>query len=68
MASVQFSQDGTRLLTAGDDGIVRVWTLDTDELIGIARSRLSRGLTTAECRRYLHQVPCPASVRGPAGS
>jgi len=56
---VQFSADGKRLITTGFDGTVRVWALDLDELIGIARDKLTRGLTTPECRQYLHVDRCP---------
>ena len=65
---MEFSRDGRRLVTAGYDGVVRVWTLDIAELVRIARHRLTRGLTDPECRRYLHQVPCPELVRTPAGA
>jgi WD40 repeat protein len=43
--------DGRHLLTSAD-GVVRVWLLDTDELVALARSRLTRGLTDAEWDRY----------------
>jgi WD40 repeat protein len=55
--AVSFSPDGSRLVTAARDGIVRVWALDLDELIGIARSEVTRELTAEECQRYLHG-PC----------
>lgn len=54
---VRFTPDGRRLVTTWADGITRVWTLDLDELVGIAEDRVTRGLTTAECRQYLHG-PC----------
>lgn len=57
---IAFSPDGTRLASAGDDGQVRVWALDTDDLIKIARSKLTRSLTDAECREYLRVDECPA--------
>jgi WD40 repeat protein len=41
-----------------DDGQLRVVTIDTGELLGIARSSLTRGLTQEECDRY-HFDPCP---------
>jgi WD40 repeat protein/DNA-binding SARP family transcriptional activator len=37
---------------------VRVWALDPELLLRIARSRVTRSLTEEECRRYL-QRPCP---------
>jgi WD40 repeat protein len=58
---VEFSRDGRRVVTTWDDGVTRVWTLDLDELIDIARDRVTRGLTTAECKQYLHVDSCPSS-------
>ena len=37
---------------------VQLWTLDIDRLLQIARHRVTRSLTTAECRQYL-QGSCP---------
>jgi WD40 repeat protein/class 3 adenylate cyclase len=50
---VAFSPDGTRLATAGDE-TVRVYVLPIQELIDLARSRLTRSWTEDECRHYLH--------------
>jgi len=36
----------------------RVWTLDQEQLVSIAESRLTRTLTDAECRRYLEADSC----------
>jgi WD40 repeat protein len=58
-SDVEFSPDGKRLVTTWADGVTRVWTLDLDELIDIARERVTRGLTTAECKQYLHTATCP---------
>ena len=60
-SGVAFSPDGRRLITSWADGTTRVWTLDLDELTGIARDRVTRGLTTAECKQYLHADSCPSS-------
>jgi WD40 repeat protein/DNA-binding SARP family transcriptional activator len=54
-----YGPDGRTLASRGDDGVVRVWTLDLDELVGIARRRLTRGLTEEECRQFLQQETCP---------
>jgi hypothetical protein len=35
--------------------LVRVWALDLDVLIDIARTKVTRELTDDECRQYLHQ-------------
>jgi len=57
---VRFHPDGTRLLSTSADGVARLWTLDTDQLTRIARTRVTRGLSDAECRQYLHVPSCPA--------
>ena len=54
-----FTRDGRHLVTMWADGLARVWTLDTDELVRIAGSRLTRGLSAGECERYLHVATCP---------
>lgn len=40
-------------------GRIGIYTLDTDELMEIARSRLSRDLTDEECQAYLNMDSCP---------
>jgi WD40 repeat protein len=60
MTSVAFSPDGKRLATGSDDGIVRVYVLPVHELAAVARSRLTRGWTTTECRQYLPGGRCPS--------
>lgn len=56
-----FSPDGTKLSSADEDGIVRVWALDVEELVTIARSRVTRSLDDAECRQYLRLERCTAA-------
>ena len=55
VGGVAFSPDGTRLASTSLDGMVRVWALDLDDLIAIARTKVTRELTDDECRQYLHQ-------------
>jgi WD40 repeat protein/DNA-binding SARP family transcriptional activator len=57
---VRFSADGSRLVSVGPDGRVRVWAMNLDDLIEIARAKLTRALTDEECRQYLHLERCPA--------
>jgi WD40 repeat protein len=59
VTGVDFHRNGTHLVTGGGDS-VRGWTLDTDELVAIARSRAARSLTDTECQTYLHIDACPA--------
>jgi WD40 repeat protein/DNA-binding XRE family transcriptional regulator len=56
---VSFSPDGERLSTAGADGSIRTYTLQLDNLIALARSRLTRTLTNEECQMFLHVETCP---------
>jgi WD40 repeat protein len=60
LSDVSFSPDGTRLVSASFDGSIRTYVLPLDELIEIARSRLTRTWTPEECRQYLQTSDCPA--------
>ena len=55
-----FSPDGKLLAGVRSEPTpyVHVWALDVDRLLRIARQRVTRSLTDAECRRYL-QGRCP---------
>jgi WD40 repeat protein len=56
---VAFSPDGSRLASSSIDGTTRVYAVDVDDLVALARSRLTRWLTPEECRQYLHLEECP---------
>lgn len=58
ISSLAFGPDGDRLVSTSA-GVARVWALDLDDLTGIAESRLTRSLTSDECRQYLHVESCP---------
>ncbi|MBY5163475.1 BTAD domain-containing putative transcriptional regulator [Salsipaludibacter albus] len=59
---VRVSPDGRHV--AVSDGAptssVFVWTMDHDEVVDIARSRLVRSWTLEECQQYLRTDTCPA--------
>ena len=55
--SVAFSPDGS-LLASVDGTTVRVWALDIDDLLEIARQNVTRSFTDEECRQYLHVSAC----------
>ncbi|HSL30089.1 MAG TPA: protein kinase [Anaerolineales bacterium] len=56
---VSFSPDGKRLAVGGVSGVY-IFVLPTDELVALAKSRLTRSLTDEECQQYLHVDTCPA--------
>ncbi len=59
VGGVDFVGDTQHLLvTALETGELRKVTSDTEELLGIARSRVTRGFTDTECTTY-HIDPCP---------
>ncbi len=53
-----FSPDGRLLATAGADGYARLFGASVPELLAIARSRLNRGPSPAECSRYFTDAEC----------
>ncbi|MDX1417646.1 MAG: hypothetical protein R3293_25810, partial [Candidatus Promineifilaceae bacterium] len=57
---IAFSPNGSYLAGAGADGTVRIYLLPVEELMTLARSRLTRSLTDLECQRYLQLAECPA--------
>jgi len=56
--SVSFSPDGKRLAVGAVPGVY-IFVLPIDELVALAKSRLTRTLTTEECQQYLHMDTCP---------
>lgn len=59
--SIGFSPDGRHIYAGNFSGGVTAYILDTNELITLARSRLSRTWTQAECHTYLQNDVCPAT-------
>jgi WD40 repeat protein len=59
VTSVTFSPDGKRLAASSADRTVRIYALPLDEIIAMAKARVTRALTADECRKYLHVDKCP---------
>jgi WD40 repeat protein/basic membrane lipoprotein Med (substrate-binding protein (PBP1-ABC) superfamily)/DNA-binding SARP family transcriptional activator len=58
LTDVAFSPDGTLLATSGEDAI-RIYAVEVEDLVALARARLTRGFTQEECRRYVSSERCP---------
>jgi WD40 repeat protein len=54
-----FSPDGRSLAVTSGSGKVIVYAVHLDDLLALARSRLTRSLTPAECQRYFRMADCP---------
>ncbi len=59
---LDLTKDGKRLAMVGVDGSIQVVALELEELISLARSRVTRSLTTEECQTYLRLDECPADT------
>lgn len=57
--SVDFSPDGSRIALASNNDI-RIYLLDVEDLVALAKTRVTRELTTEECVKYLHVDACPS--------
>jgi WD40 repeat protein/transcriptional regulator with XRE-family HTH domain/energy-coupling factor transporter ATP-binding protein EcfA2 len=55
---ISFSPDGKRLAVGGESGVY-VFVLPIEDLVTLAKSRLTRTLTAEECQQYLHVETCP---------
>ncbi|WP_412069605.1 caspase family protein [Rubrivirga sp. IMCC43871] len=55
LAAAMFSSDGQRVVALDQSGGVRVYTLDVDEMVAIAKARLPVTMTEAERQRILAQ-------------
>lgn len=60
VSGIAWSPDGQRLASAGADNIAQVYAINPAVLLRLARSRITRDLTSDECRRYLNTDRCPA--------
>ncbi|HUG48506.1 MAG TPA: hypothetical protein VMP67_08850, partial [Candidatus Limnocylindria bacterium] len=61
--SARFLEDERYAVTFSDGALI-VMTLDTDELLRVARERVTRSLTAAECEKY-HLDDCGAAQLEP---
>jgi WD40 repeat protein len=58
-SEVRFTPDGTRLIVSLDDGTVRMYLVKLEDIVALAKTRVTRSLTTEECKQYLHVEACP---------
>jgi WD40 repeat protein len=61
LTSVAFSPDGSQLAAGSRDGTNHIYLLKIEDLVALARQRVTRSLTTEECQQYLHVATCPIS-------
>lgn len=57
---IAFSPDGKSIASVGRDRVVHIYELNIENMIAIAKSRLTRTWTPEECEKYLHTETCPS--------
>lgn len=62
--TIAFHPDTPHVTLASAGGILLTYTLDIDELVDIARDRVTRALTDAECQTFLRTDTCPVEPGG----
>jgi WD40 repeat protein len=55
---LSFRPDGKRLAIGSQTGVY-VFVVSIDDLVDLAKSRVTRSLTQEECQQYLHVSSCP---------
>jgi WD40 repeat protein len=65
--AVAFAEDDTQLVVVTRAGGVRIFNLDLDNILDVARDRLRRGFTEDECRVYFPDGDCPTMQEVLAG-
>lgn len=58
VGGVEFSPDGKHLAVGGKSGI-SIFYLQIEDVIALAKTRVTRQLTIEECQQYLHMEACP---------
>jgi WD40 repeat protein/transcriptional regulator with XRE-family HTH domain len=61
LTSVAFSPDGSQLAVASRDGAARIYLLKIEDLMALAKRRVTRSLTIEECQQYLRVDICPST-------
>lgn len=60
---VAFSPDGKFLAAGSADGTAHIYALGVEDLMALARRRITRSLTKEECEKYLEQELCPPTIK-----
>ena len=58
VGALVIDRSGSKIATQDETGVVRIWALDLDDLVDVARSHVTRSLTETECVQYLHTDRC----------
>jgi WD40 repeat protein len=56
---VSFTPDSTGLVVPNVNGVTQVYLPQIEDLLALAKSRVTRALTNEECAKYLHVTQCP---------
>ncbi len=65
VTNAAWSPDGREIVTTSQDGTARIYLTKVEDLISLAKSRVSRALDCEEREKYLHEPRCPTPTPRP---
>ena len=63
--NIAYTPDGKLLATLSEDGVIRFYYTNVQDVLALARSRVTRSLMENECKLFIHVDTCPDTLVQP---